>query len=170
MNTMASSCSLGVTRRRALASAGGLLLGAPAIWSRPSSDIRITETERSFEDFRYRTPIKFGGSVVDRVTILNVGCTVRGRQGETAHGFGSMTLGNVFLCVQDLTCPGASLAHSVTLAAHVPTVKAVEANARQYVPAANSGWEKRFPGIFVVKDGMVRTAGLNGLGLGVVAE
>jgi L-alanine-DL-glutamate epimerase-like enolase superfamily enzyme len=76
----------------------------------------------------------------------------------------------VFLCVQDLTCPGASLAHSVTLAAHVPTVKAVEANARQYVPAANSGWEKRFPGIFVVKDGMVRTAGLNGPGLGVVAE
>jgi L-alanine-DL-glutamate epimerase-like enolase superfamily enzyme len=483
MNTMASSCSLGVTRRRALASAGGLLLGAPAIWSRTSSDIRIVETEPSFEDYRYRTPIKFGGSVVDRVTILNVRCTVRGRQGETAHGFGSMTLGNVwsfpskrltydqtlaamkdlaariakitateqewghpvdlnqalepryvsaaaeishgldepipllsvlvtasafdaaihdaygklhrrnsfetlgpdylppdlsrflgpefrgetldryvarqpkpalplyhlvgavdpilpediqhpigdglpetlpewirfngithikiklngsdrewdfnrvvrvheatarteserkvsgyvysldfnekcpnvgylvefletlksrapqafariqyveqptardldanpqndmheaakivpvvidesltgkdaflkalsmgysgaalkackgqsqsllmaalgqkrrvFLCVQDLTCPGASLAHSVTLAAHVPTVKAVEANARQYVPAANSGWEKRFPGIFVVKDGMVRTAGLNGPGLGVVAE
>ena len=51
----------------------------------------------------------------------------------------------VFLCVQDLTCPGASLVHSVTLAAHVPAVKAIEANARQYVPAANAAWEKRFP-------------------------
>jgi L-alanine-DL-glutamate epimerase-like enolase superfamily enzyme len=482
-HTMPRSSSLGPTRRRVLASAGGLLLGAPTVFSRTSSDIQVTEVEPSFEDFRYRTPIKFGGSVVDRVTVLNVRCMVRGRQGRTAHGFGSMPLGNVwsfpskrltydqtlaamkdlaariakitatepewghpidinralepryvsaaaetsrgmdepvpllctivtaspfdaaihdaygklhrrnsfqtlgsdclrpdlsrflgpefrgetldgyvarepapalplyhlvggvdpilpedvkqpvgdglpetlpewirfngithikiklngddrewdlnrvvrvheataraesersvsayvysldfnekcpnvgylvdfletlksrslrafariqyveqptardldanpqndmheaarlvpvvidesltgqdaflkalamgysgaalkackgqsqallmaalgqkrrvFLCVQDLTCPGASLAHSVTLAAHVPTVKAIEANSRQYVPAANNGWEKRFPGIFVVKDGMVRTAGLNGPGLGVVAE
>ncbi len=74
----------------------------------------------------------------------------------------------VFLCVQDLTCPGASLVHSVSLAAHVPTVKAIEANARQYVPAANRDWEKRFPGIFNVKDGQFRTAGIDGPGLGVV--
>jgi L-alanine-DL-glutamate epimerase-like enolase superfamily enzyme len=71
----------------------------------------------------------------------------------------------VFLCVQDLTCPGASLVHSVTLAAHVPGVKAIEANARQYVPAANVGWEKKFPGIFIVKDGLIRTDGLDGPGL-----
>ena len=71
----------------------------------------------------------------------------------------------VFLCVQDLTCPGASLVHSVTLAAHVPGVKAIEANARQYVPAANAGWEKRYPGIFIVKDGLIRTDGLDGPGL-----
>ena len=75
----------------------------------------------------------------------------------------------VFLCVQDLTCPGASLVHSVTLAAHVPGVKAIEANARQYVPAANVGWEKKFPGIFTVKDGLMRTDGIDGPGLGVVA-
>ena len=71
----------------------------------------------------------------------------------------------VFLCVQDLTCPGASLVHSVTLAAHVPGVKAIEANARQYVPIANAGWEKKFPGIFIVKDGLIRTDGLDGPGL-----
>jgi hypothetical protein len=71
----------------------------------------------------------------------------------------------VFLCVQDLTCPGASLVHSVTLAAHVPGVKAIEANARQYVPAANAGWEKKFPGIFIVNDGLIRTDGLDGPGL-----
>ncbi len=74
----------------------------------------------------------------------------------------------VFLCVQDLTCPGASLVHSVTLAAHVPGVAAIEANARQYVPAANAGWEKRFPGIFIVRDGQVRTDGTGGPGLGVI--
>lgn len=74
----------------------------------------------------------------------------------------------VFLCVQDLTCPGASLVSSVTLAAHVPTVKAIEANAREYVPAANQGWDKRFPGIFNVKDGTVRTDSIKGPGLGIV--
>jgi L-alanine-DL-glutamate epimerase-like enolase superfamily enzyme len=74
----------------------------------------------------------------------------------------------VFLCVQDLTCPGESLLQSVSLAAHVPTVKAIEANARQYVPAANTGWTDRFPGVFKVRDGFVHTAGLDGLGLGAV--
>ena len=53
----------------------------------------------------------------------------------------------LFLCVQDLTCPGASLIHSAGLAAHVPTVAAIEANSRQYVPAANAKWDKRYPGL-----------------------
>ena len=74
----------------------------------------------------------------------------------------------MFLCVQDLTCPGASLIQSASLAAHVPTVAAIEANARQYVPAANRGWEKRFPGVFHITDGSMDTSGLNGVGLGAV--
>lgn len=74
----------------------------------------------------------------------------------------------MFLCVQDLTCPGASLIHSAGLAAHVPGVAAIEANARQYLPAANIGWEHRFPGIFKITDGMLKTSGLNGMGLGAV--
>lgn len=76
----------------------------------------------------------------------------------------------MFLCVQDLTCPGASLIHSVGLAAHVPGIAGIEANARQFVPAANRGWESRFPGVFVVKDGRIRTTELNGPGLGAVAS
>jgi L-alanine-DL-glutamate epimerase-like enolase superfamily enzyme len=71
----------------------------------------------------------------------------------------------LFLCVQDLTCPGASLVESVGLAAHVPGVAAIEANARQYVPAANRGWDKKYPGIFAVKDGYMRCGGLDGPGL-----
>jgi hypothetical protein len=54
----------------------------------------------------------------------------------------------------------------VGIAAHVPGTSAVEANAREYVPVANAGWEKRFPGIFVVKDGWMRTDGLDRPGLG----
>jgi L-alanine-DL-glutamate epimerase-like enolase superfamily enzyme len=72
----------------------------------------------------------------------------------------------LFLCVQDLTCPGASLIHSAGLAAHVPGVAAVEANARQYVPAANRPWEERFPGLFRVSDGTLATGTLTGPGLG----
>ena len=71
----------------------------------------------------------------------------------------------MFLCVQDLTCPGASLIHSAGLAAHVPGVAAIEANARQYVPAANQDWAAKFPGIFVVKDGQMKTGVLDRPGL-----
>jgi len=73
----------------------------------------------------------------------------------------------MFVCVQDLTCPGASLIHSVGISAHVPAVAGIEANARQYVPAANTPWEDRFPGIFKVRDGYVRPAGILGPGLGI---
>src|SRR5207237_9083711 len=59
----------------------------------------------------------------------------------------------MFLCVQDLTCPGASLIHSAGLAAHVPGVSAIEANSRQYCPAANAAWEKSHPGIFRITNG-----------------
>jgi L-alanine-DL-glutamate epimerase-like enolase superfamily enzyme len=73
----------------------------------------------------------------------------------------------MFLCVQDLTCPGASLIHSVGISAHVPAVAGIEANARQYVPAANTPWSGRFPGIFQVKDGHLHTDDIGGPGLGI---
>jgi len=71
----------------------------------------------------------------------------------------------MFRCVQDLTCPGAALVHSVGIAAHIPGASALEANAREYVPIANEGWEKRFPGIFDVRNGYLETTGLDGPGL-----
>jgi len=73
----------------------------------------------------------------------------------------------MFITVQDLTCPGASLIHSAGIAAHVPGVAGVEANARQYMPAANAPWVSRYPGIFDVKDGSMTTSNLNGPGLGI---
>ena len=72
----------------------------------------------------------------------------------------------LFLCVQDLTCPGASLLHSAGLAARVPGVEGIEGNARQYCPAANARWENRYGGLFHPTDGTIPTALLDGPGLG----
>ncbi len=72
----------------------------------------------------------------------------------------------MFLCVQDLTCPGASLIHSAGIAARVPGNAGIEANARQFVPSANADWEPRFPGLFTIHDGEMNTGQLSGPGLG----
>ena len=75
----------------------------------------------------------------------------------------------MFLCVQDLTCPGASLIHSAGIAARVPGNAGIEANARQFVPVANAPWEARFPGLFTIRNGWMQTGQLRGPGLGAVA-
>ena len=74
----------------------------------------------------------------------------------------------MFLCVQDLTCPGASLIHSAGIAARVPGNAGIEANARQFVPSASAPWEARFPGLFTIHDGVMQTGQLTGPGLGAV--
>ncbi len=74
----------------------------------------------------------------------------------------------MFVCVQDLTCPGASLIHSAGIAARVPGNAGIEANARQFVPAANKAWEPGFPGLFTIHDGVMNTGQLTGPGLGAV--
>ena len=72
----------------------------------------------------------------------------------------------MFLCVQDLTCVGASFLHSASLSARIPTVAAIEGNGRQYCPVANAGWADRFPSMFDITDGTLGTAALGGPGLG----
>ena len=72
----------------------------------------------------------------------------------------------MFLCVQDLTCVGASFLHSASIAARIPTVAAIEGNGRQYCPIGNRGWDERLPGMFNVADGTLATAELDGAGLG----
>lgn len=84
--------------------------------------------------------------------------------GAAAQKFG------LFLCVQDLTCVGASFLHSASLAARIPTVMAIEGNGRQYCPAGNRGWDQRFPGMFQISDGTVATSELDGQGLGFSSE
>ncbi|MGM0491063.1 MAG: enolase C-terminal domain-like protein [Planctomycetota bacterium] len=71
----------------------------------------------------------------------------------------------LFLCVQDLTCIGASFLHSASLSARIPTIAAIEGNGRQYCPAGNAGWSEKYPGMFNITDGTVETACLVGEGL-----
>jgi L-alanine-DL-glutamate epimerase-like enolase superfamily enzyme len=72
----------------------------------------------------------------------------------------------MFLCVQDLTCPGFSFLHSASLAARIPGVAAIEGNGRQYCPAANKLWARQYPGMFDIHDGTVETGLLKLDGLG----
>lgn len=72
----------------------------------------------------------------------------------------------MFLCVQDLTCPGASYLQSCSLAARIPGIAAIEGNARQYCPAPNQKWSRRYPELFNITDGSVGTGRLNEHGLG----
>jgi hypothetical protein len=70
--------------------------------------------------------------------------------------------------VQDLTCPGLALIHSAGFAARTNPIMGFEYNARQYLPFAFAETQKKYPEIFKVKEGRVRTGILNdtvGLGL-----
>jgi L-alanine-DL-glutamate epimerase-like enolase superfamily enzyme len=72
----------------------------------------------------------------------------------------------MFLCVQDLTCPGRSFLHSASLSARIPTIAAIEGNGRQYCPRGNQGWSGHYPSMFNVTDGTLGTSVLDGVGLG----
>jgi len=73
---------------------------------------------------------------------------------------------DMFLCVQDLTCPGASYLHSCSLAARIPGIAAIEGNARQYCPGPNARWARLYAGLFDITDGTVETGRLSEHGLG----
>jgi len=72
----------------------------------------------------------------------------------------------LFLCVQDLTCVGASFLHSASIAARIPGIAAIEGNGRQYCPLGNQGWDQKYPSMFQLTDGTVGTGTLVGDGLG----
>ncbi|MGB9758482.1 MAG: enolase C-terminal domain-like protein [Thermoproteota archaeon] len=70
--------------------------------------------------------------------------------------------------VQDLTCPGLALVHSAGFAARTNPIMGFEYNARQYLPFAFAEIQKKYPEVFKVKEGKVKTEILNdtvGLGL-----
>ena len=46
------------------------------------TDIRVREVYFDYEDFRYRSPIKFGGVALDRCTVLNVRIVVESGDGS----------------------------------------------------------------------------------------
>ena len=69
--------------------------------------------------------------------------------------------------IQDLTNPSLALFQSVGMAARLYTIMGVEANSRQFFPAATPEKEQRaHPGIYRIQKGEANTSTLRGTGLG----
>ncbi len=140
-------------------------------------DLRANPNNRMHEAAK-RMPVVIDESLLDLETLLEArdlgytGVAFKACKGQTQSlllAAAAQKLG-LFRCVQDLTCPGASLIHSAGLAARIPGVAAIEANSRQFVPIANEEWEQGFPGLFTTIDGQLNTGQLTGLGLGAVVQ
>jgi len=109
------------TRRRfvksAAAVAGGICTAGLARGftilsaSTKRSDVRVEAISLRFEEFVFRTPLKFARTVVDRQIMLTVDCTVRTAAGKKAKGFGTLPLNYTF------TFPSKKLSHDARLAA-----------------------------------------------------
>jgi L-alanine-DL-glutamate epimerase-like enolase superfamily enzyme len=119
-------------------------------------------------------PVVIDESLVDLQSLLmarELGYTgvalkaCKGHSGALLMGAAALKFG-MFLCVQDLTCPGASFLHSASLAARIPGIAAIEGNARQYCPAGNRNWAVRYPTVFNIADGTIETSVLTHPGLG----
>lgn len=62
-----------------------------------ATDVRIKFAAYSVEPLPFRTPLKFGGRVIDKSFLLNCTLTVESRDGKHhATGFGSMPVGNIW--------------------------------------------------------------------------
>lgn len=139
-------------------------------------DIKADLANKMHEAAKFR-PVVIDESLTDLETLLlardigYTGACLKACKGQS-HALLMAAAGkkyDMFMCVQDLTCPGASLIHSAGIASHVPGLSTIESNARQYVPSANAGWTGRFPGLFDTRNGKLATAQLTGPGLGAVA-
>ncbi len=60
------------------------------------SDVSIEDVSIDFEEYPYRTPVKFGGLVKDTCVLMNARVQVRTRDGKEAEGCGSMPLANTW--------------------------------------------------------------------------
>ncbi len=136
-------------------------------------DLRANPENKMFEAAKL-APVVIDESLTDLETLLlakemgYTGAALKACKGQS-HSLLMAAAGQkhgMFLCVQDLTCPGAAFVHSCGVAAHSPGVTTLEANARQYVPVASAAWVDRYPGLFDVRDGWLDTSVLTGPGLG----
>ncbi len=153
---------------------------APAAYDRiqyieqpTSRDLKANPDNRMHEAAKLK-PVVIDEALVDYDSLLlsreqgYTGVALKACKGQTDSLFlaAAAQKFDMFLCVQDLTCPGYSFLHSASLAARIPTIAAIEGNGRQYCPAPNKKWVKTFPSMFEITDGTVGTGALNGIGLG----
>jgi L-alanine-DL-glutamate epimerase-like enolase superfamily enzyme len=96
------------------------------------------------------------------------GAALKTCKGHTAALFmiaKTVAAGKVY-SVQDLTNPAYAYIHSVGLAARSSPLMGVEANARQFIPAASRELAERFPRLFTLRGGEVATGEIQPPGLG----
>jgi len=119
-------------------------------------------------------PVVIDESVIDVESVLLAhktgwtGAVVKSPKGLTHMILIASVVGKRKMLVAggDMSCPGAALIQTAGFQARLPGVTSVEANARQFLPAANKTWEPRFPGMFRITDGTMRTEELTKPGLG----
>ncbi|HEY1111629.1 MAG TPA: enolase C-terminal domain-like protein [Opitutaceae bacterium] len=160
------------------------LEGLKAKMGETYSKIRYVE-QPTARDLRRRPPLRMHAaaklcpvvideSLVDVESLLLAkelgwtGAVVKSPKGLSAMLLITSVAGkeNIYLAGGDMSCPGGALVQTANFQARVPTITSVEANVRQFFPAGNTAWEPRYPGIFRVKDGLMKTGDLTGPGLG----
>jgi L-alanine-DL-glutamate epimerase-like enolase superfamily enzyme len=135
-------------------------LGAHRFNMRPVSDLKpvlIDESLTSPEDFRLAMDLNWTGIALKSCKCLSSDLLLAPMA----------ELAGVPYAVQDLTNPCISLIESVGLAARTHPIKGVEANSRQFFPAANEPAARVHPGLYEIRDGYARTASLGRTGLGL---
>lgn len=153
---------------------------APAAWDRiqyieqPTHRNLKAHPENKMHRAAAIKPVVIDESLIDLESLLlsrelgYSGVALKACKGQTEAllmGAAAQKYG-MFLCVQDLTCPGYSFLHSASIAARLPTIAAIEGNSRQYCPAGNRAWGEKYPSMFHIHDGTVGTSVLTGPGLG----
>jgi L-alanine-DL-glutamate epimerase-like enolase superfamily enzyme len=121
------------------------------------TDIRLNNVTSSTRHIDYRTPVKFGGRVVDDVVLLDVTVEVETRDGRCGTGIGSMPMGNVW------AWPSQRVGGEQTLAAMVDLGQRLAESAHDCRDAAHPLQITRVlaPRYQALADVVVRDAGLS---------
>jgi L-alanine-DL-glutamate epimerase-like enolase superfamily enzyme len=96
-----------------------------------ATDIRLKNVTTSTKQINYRTPVKFGGRVVEDVVLLDVTVDVETVDGRQGRGVGSMPMGNVW------AWPSSRVSGEATLAAMIRTGERLAELARSYDDAGH---------------------------------
>ncbi|HXF60693.1 MAG TPA: enolase C-terminal domain-like protein [Caldilineaceae bacterium] len=119
--------------------------------------VLIDESLSSVEDFRLARELGWSGIALKSCKCLSADLLF----------VALAELDHIPYAVQDLTNPSLALLASVGLAARTHPILGVEANSRQFFPAANHLAAALHPDLYHVRDGFARTHSLRGPGLGM---
>ena len=135
-------------------------LGAHRFDMRPLSKVKpvlIDESLTGVEDFKLAMELGWSGVALKSCKCLSADLLFVPMAARAGIPY----------AVQDLTNPSIALVEAVGLAARTHTIMGVEANSRQFFPAANAAAARVHPGVCEVRDGYAHTESVRGPGLGL---